>query len=139
MSWLLGALLLGCATEDWRNADLQLDATGADLGLHPDEVRLRICVDGAGNNEDALGAGLVAFPGLPAGEPLTITADTLSDDEDEVRTGRVGPVVLDEDEPYRSLPWQPCSGEGCAACQTSGDLAAPGDLDWLLAVRFVDL
>lgn len=133
----VAALLGGCGLEEWRNADLQLDVLGAELGDHPDEIRARICVDGAGNMEEALGAGKVGFPGLPAGAPLTITVDTLVDDEDELRGGRAGPVTLDEQNPYSSVGWEPCEGDDCAACVASGALAAEGDQDWLLAVRLV--
>lgn len=141
---LLGALsvgctLAGCAVEEWRNADLQLDATGAALGDDPDEVVLRICVDGVGMEEEALGAGLVAFPGLPAGDPVMVTADTVSAEGDETRTGRVGPVALGLDDPYTSEPWVACEGEPCDLCRTAGDLAAPDEADWLLVVRILEL
>lgn len=131
-------LLAGCAVEEWRGADLQLDVTGAQLGPDADEVLLRICVEGVGNEEEALGAGSVAFAGLPAGDPLTITADTLSEDDAERRTGRVGPVTLGADTPYSAEPWLACEGDDCAACQANGDLAAPGAVDWLLAVRLLN-
>lgn len=127
----------GCGLEEWRNADLQVDVLGAELGEHPDEVRARICVEGAGNAEEALGAGKIGFPGLPAGEPLTITIDTLVDDVDGQRGGRAGPVTLDAQNPYTSVSWESCAGEDCPACVASGTLAAEGDEDWLLAVRLV--
>lgn len=134
---LAAALLGGCGLEEWRNADLQLDVTDASLGDHPDETRVRICVEGAGNAEEALGAGRLGFPGLPAGEPLQVTVDTLSDEDEEIRTGRAGPVTLGEGQPYAELAWEACE-EGCAACRAEGQLAAADEADWLLAVRFLD-
>ena len=131
-------MLAGCEVETWRNADLQLDISDAQLGEHRDQVRVRMCVEGAGNAEEALGAGLVGFTGLPAGAPITLTVDTLADDTDEVRTGRAGPVSLSADEPYTSEPWAACEGEACPACQATGDLAGADEPDWLLAVRFLD-
>ena len=135
---LLALLLVGCDVEDWRNADLQLDILDASLGANPDEVVARICVDGAGQTEDALQTGRLAFPGLPAGQPLQITVDTLDESDGEIRGGRAGPVTLDADEPYTSTSWAACTGEDCAACTAEGALAEAGDEDWLLAIRFVE-
>lgn len=134
---LLAPALAGCALEEYRNADLQLDVLGASLGERPDETRVRICVDGAGNAEEALGAGLLAFPGLPRGEALVVTVDTLAEGADETRSGRAGPVTLGEATPWAELPWEPCEGD-CAACTATGALAAEGEPDWLLAVRFAE-
>ena len=134
---LLALALGGCGLEEWRNADLQVDVRGAELGLHPDEARVRICVDGVGDMEEARGAGRLGFPGLPAGQPLVVTVDTLSD-EDELRGGRAGPVTLGEDQPYADLDWELCQGADCAACQAEGELAATDEADWLLAVNMVE-
>lgn len=135
---IAAALSAGCEVETWRNADLQVDITDAALGEGRDRLRARICVDGVGNAEEALAAGRIGFTGLPAGQPLTITVDTLSDTLDETRTGRAGPLALSADAPYSAEAWTPCEGEGCEACQASGDLAGPDEVDWLLAVRFLD-
>ncbi len=134
----LALLSSGCGLEEWRNADLQLDVLGAELGEHPDEVRVRICVDGAGNAEEALGAGKLGFPGLPADQSLAITVDTLVEDADELRGGRAGPITLGPDQPYATTAWSACAGADCAACVAEGVLAAEGEPDWLLAVRFVE-
>ena len=120
--------------EDWRNADLQVDITGA---AWDDEVVARVCVGGVGAVEEAIGAGRVAFPGLPADGRYTVTIDTLSEDGG-ARTGRASPGVLEESQPYIAAEWIACAGEDCAPCEAEGALAAPGAADWLLAVRFAD-
>jgi len=135
---LVALILTACDVEDWRNADLQLDIEGASLGSVPDEVVGRICIDDVGRTEDALQTGRLAFPGLPAGQPLTVTVDTLDDATDETRTGRAGPVILGADAPYLVSAWEPCEGDACAACTAEGALAQAGEDDWLLAVRFVE-
>ena len=132
----IAPLTVHCGGEDWRNADLQLDILDADLGEHPDEVRVRLCVDGVGNHEEALGAGSVAFLGLPPDADAAITVDALSDSLDETRVGRAGPITLGDDQPWAETTWSPCEDEDCTACQSSGDRVAEGDPDWLLAVRF---
>lgn len=123
-------LLGACGLEEYRNADLQLDVVGAPAS---DEDRVRICVSGVGNREQALGAGRLAFAGLPAGEAAEVTVDLL-DAEGEARLGRAGPVVLDADEPWARTGWQDCT-EDCVACVASGERAPAGEADWLLAVR----
>ncbi len=136
---LLGLALSGCdaGLEEYRNADLQLEVLDAALGEHPDEVRVRICVEGAGNAEEALGAGRVGFPGLPAGQDLLVTVDALDDEVEELRTGRAGPVTLGASAPWVEQTWTSCEDEAaCEACTATGALAAEGEPDWLLAVRF---
>ncbi|MCK6502733.1 hypothetical protein L6R53_04935, partial [Myxococcota bacterium] len=73
---LFAALLLlpACEVEEWRNADLQLEVTGAQIDS---ETIIRVCVDGVGSRDHALGAGRVAYPGLPAAGALTVTVDAL--------------------------------------------------------------
>ena len=135
---LLLVVLAGCAVEDWRNADLQLDIDGIVFDGDPTETRVRICVDGVGNEESALGAGRVAFPAIPADIDVPVTVDTLSDTADETRTGRAGPLTLDAATPYAATPWSACDPGDCAACQSAGDRAAAGDPDWLLAIRVAE-
>ena len=133
-------LLPACTVEEWRNADLQLDVSGADWGGYD---RARICVAGVGQHEAALGAGKLAFTGLPAGAPLAVTVDLLAESEDTasgagVRVGRAGPIDLSADAPWAKTGWEECdpADDACDACAASGDLAAAGDPSWLLAVRF---
>ena len=94
-------------------------------------------MDGVGAVEEALGAGRVAFPGLPADQRTTVTIDTLSEGGG-ARTGRASPAALDEAQPYIAVEWIACAGDDCAPCEATGALAEPGAPDWLLAVRFAD-
>ncbi len=125
MIWVV--LWTGCSVEDWRSADLQLDIGGAPWGT---EDRVRICVDGVGNLEEALGAGRVAFTGIPVQDEVTVTVDLL--DEDEARLGRAGPIVLRET--WQRTEWSLCE-EDCTACTASGT-RAEGEASLLLAIRF---
>lgn len=130
--WLAAccASLGACGLEEYRNADLQLDVAGAPAS---DEDRVRICVSGVGLREQALGAGRLAFAGLPADEAAEVTVDLLAEDG-EARLGRAGPVILDADAPWARTEWTDCI-EDCAACEATGERAPAGAADWLLAVR----
>lgn len=136
--WLALLALTGCEVEGVRNADLQLDIAGADLGEDPDEAIVRICVQDVGNHEEALGAGAIAFTGLPPDQAVVLSVHVLAADDDERSTGSVGPVQLGPDQPYLELDWGHCIDE-CVACQASGERVAAGEDDALLAVRFLDL
>lgn len=140
MTLALAALLTlgGCAVEEWRNADLQLDVQEVAFEGDPTETRVRICVAEVGNEEAALGAGRVAFPAIPVGGPVSVTVDTLSDEAEETRTGRAGPVSLGADAPYATAEWSACDPGDCAACQAAGDRAREGEEDWLLAMRVAE-
>ena len=133
----LATLSSRCAVEEYRNADLQLDVSGLVTTGARDETRVRICVEGVGNAEEALGAGRVPFVGLPPDQAAVITVDTLSDSVEETRQGRVGPVTLDGDTPYAEAAWVACDAD-CGACAASGAVVAEGEPDWLLGVRFLD-
>ena len=122
-----------CVVEEWRNADVHLDVIGSDLH---DEDRVRICVEGIGNREQALGAGRLAFSGLPLGSPVVVVVDALGEQE-ESRRGRVGPVELDEENPWAEAVWNICE-DGCQACAAEGELVREGDGDWLLGIRFLE-
>ena len=128
--------LSGCETllEQPRHADLQVDVSGADWG---DEDRARLCITGVGTVESALGAGNIAFTGIPAdiGE-LRLSVALLQTDRDNVSTGGVGDIVLSLDTPWQAVDWSACP-EGCPACSASGDLAPVGSDSLLLAVRFL--
>lgn len=141
---LLLPALAACEVEDWRNADLQLDVTGADL-VSTDLVK--ICVEGVGSRQVALGAGRAAYPGLPAEGALTVTVDALSAAEDTgsgdtgdsgtVRLGRAGPVEFDGLSLLETA-WEPCQDGACEPCR---EAAVPVDETEtrLLAVRFLGL
>jgi len=124
-------LVLGCASPDWRNADLQIDVTGRTLS---DEAQVRICVEGAGEREQAIGAGTMTFPGLPAQGTLRVQVDLL---DEEMRLARAGPTLLGEDADYARLSWRDC-GSDCSLCEDDGPGAAEGADNRLLAVRFRD-
>jgi len=127
----------GCEVEQWRNADLQLDITGASLDT---EDVVRVCIDGVGSRDAALGAGRVAFPGVPATGTVTVTVDVLAPGadtgSDAVRLGRVGPVDFSTAS-YLEQPWQACEGD-CSPCREA-TVATDDTEGRLLAVRFVGL
>ena len=138
---LPGILLAGCTVQDWRPADFQLDIRSAGL---VDTDRVRICVDGHGMREAALGAGSIAFTGLPTDSEVRITVDALSEDlEDtaaegsDVRTGRAGPVSLGPEQSWMEAEWETCS-DLCSPCQTPGNPVEAGQNSSVLAVRFID-
>ncbi len=130
---LLGSMALtGCATEEWRSADLQLDVTGTDWDT---EERVRLCVEGVGILEEALAAGRVGFTGLPEDAEIILTVDILEDSDADgagVRRGRVGPISFAESD-WQTVEWEDCEGD-CPGCTASGDRAASDGR--LLAVRF---
>ena len=130
---LLAGLATGCAMESWRNADHQVDISGAGLD---DESVVRLCVPGAGMVEQAVGDGTVGFTGLQPEARISLTVDAL--DGDDHRLGRVGPLEVTER--YAKADWAVCdpATDPCAACQTPGQPAPAGGPDVLLAVRFVD-
>jgi len=129
-------VLSGCAVEEWRNADLHLDVQGADWDT---EDRVRICVDGVGIYEEALGAGRVAFVGIPTGSPVLVSVDLLAEADDtgtvEQRTGRAGPIELSLEAAHQQTSWQTCEGD-CPICSASGSMAADDSDNWLFTVRF---
>lgn len=133
---LLG--LGGCAGQDWRAADLQLDIDAAAWPGAPDEALIRICVEPVGNYEEARGAGRLAFTGIPAGEPVAVTVDVLDPDAEERFFSRAGPATLDAGVPYDRVSAAACAADDCAACAAEGARVAAGEPDWLLAVRFFD-
>ena len=148
------ALCIGCTVQDWKPAELQLDIHGASL---TDTDRIRICVEGYGMREAALGAGRVAFTGLPPDSELQITVDALvstgqtedSGETVDLRSGRAGPVCLGPEDVWSTSDWTPCTTEGiddtglaasgdCAPCQTPGDRVSNGESSVVLAIRFSD-
>lgn len=134
----LALCLAGCAVEDWRNADVQLDVRGAAL-VSTDVVKM--CVAGVGTREVALGADRAAFPGLPGQGALEVTVDVLAEAEEDtgggagVRLGRAGPVVFDG-EVLLETTWEPCVEGDCTPCR---EPSAPvdGADSRLFAVRFL--
>ena len=136
---LAGALLLlpACEVEEWRNADLQLEVTGAAIDS---ETIIRVCVDGVGTRDHALGAGRVAYPGLPAEGPLTVTVDALVEAEDTgqdaVLLGRAGPVVFDGSA-HLEAAWVTCQDD-CTPCRQAST-EVDQEQNRLLGVRFQGL
>lgn len=137
--------LLSCSVESWRNADLQVDIAGISLS---DEQIVRICVEGVGVREQALGAGRVAMAGLPVQGTVSITVDAINGsslEEDtggaaDSRLGRAGPLDLGGGETWVEATWQACNDHStCAACTADGTRAASEGGDRLLAVRFVEV
>ena len=125
-------LLSGCVTEEWSRADLQLDITGAHW---ESEARARLCVDGVGNYEEAMAAGLIGYTGVPEDIEVVLTGDILDDSETSgagIRLGRAGPISF-ADGDWQAVAWEECDGD-CPACTTSGERVDSGGL--LLAVRF---
>lgn len=134
MIWLL--LLSACVVEEWRNADLHVDVTGADW---TDTDTVRLCVAGVGPQEEALGAGRVGYPGIPTdGAPRSLIIDLMDPDPDtdDRRLGRAGPIALTTDTPWQEVAMVSCDTEPCGGCTAQGERADPDDLSWLLAVRF---
>jgi hypothetical protein len=123
--------LLGCAGPEWRNADLQIDISGRSIS---DEARVRICVEGAGQREQAVGADSVSFPGLPSDGELRVWVDLLDGAQ---RAARAGPTLLGVEADYARLVWKTCTAD-CAPCADGGLGAASGADSRLLAVRFLD-
>ena len=139
-------LAVGCYSEVWTNADVQLDITDAPW-LSTD--RARVCIEGVGIVERALRSGHVAVAGLAPDEAVTVTVDLFdgsSDLEPEasgaealgIRMGRAGPIVVGSDGLHESIKWEPCdpkqSCSGCSVQETNSDAS---DNSWLLAVRFL--
>jgi hypothetical protein len=127
------ALLLGC-TEEWRNADIHIDVIGADW-IDTDAVRL--CLQGSGVHEQALGAGRVGFTGIEVGAAGPLRVDILDPDDDTRIIGHAGPVALSADVPWQVVDWEACSEAGCDPCTSEGRRVEEGTPSWLLSVRFL--
>ena len=127
--------LTACQVEEWRNADLQLDVLDAQLDT---TTLMRVCVDGVGVRDGAVGANRLAYPGLPADGPLTVTVDALDagdTGQDAIRLGRAGPVTFDGDVLLQAT-WTPCDTD-CEPCRQAG-VAVDESATRLLGVRMVD-
>ena len=130
---LLALLLIGCTTEEWRNADLQLDIFGASWDT---EERARLCVEGVGILEEAMAAGRIGYTGVPDDIEVILTVDLLDDDDTSgvgKRRGRAGPISF-ADGDWQGVDWEACEGD-CPACTSGGDDRAQAG-GRLLAVRF---
>ena len=143
-------ILSGCSIQSWRPADYQLDIRGASL---VDTDRIRICIDDFGMRESAVGAGRIAFTGLPLDAPLRVTVDALmtvdgdtgdADDtaqgsvtQRDIQMGRAGPIELNPDTPWLETDWNACN-DACDACQSPGSLTSAGSRTSTLAIRFLD-
>lgn len=127
------ALLLGCM-EEWRNADVHVDVTGA---AWTDTDPVRLCLQDSGVHEQALGAGRVGFTGIAVGVSGPLTVDILDPGDDSRALGRAGPIEISEDVPWQSVDWQDCGEAGCDACTSEGRRVEEGSPSWLLSVRFL--
>jgi hypothetical protein len=126
-------LLLGCLVEDRRNADIQVDVSGADWS---DTDLVRLCLTGAGVLEEALAAGRVGLAGVPVDTSGPLLIDILDPEDDGLRLGRAGPVDLSAAQPWQETPWVACEGD-CPSCTTEGSRAPEDAESWLVAVRFL--
>lgn len=129
---LLPLLLTACAVEEWRNADIHVDVSGA---TWTDTDIARLCVEGVGFQEEALAAGRIGFPGIPLDAEGPLIIDIIDPDNDS-RVGRAGPIALSADTPHQELSWAACDTEPCDSCTAQGDRADPDAESWLLGVRF---
>ena len=143
-------ILSGCSIQSWRPADYQLDIRGAPLS---DTDRIRICIDNIGMRESAVGAGRVAFTGLPLDTSLNVTVDALvsipvdtaepgdtadsNTAEIDVQIGRAGPITLEPNTQWLETNWSKCEGP-CEVCQSPGSLNTAGTRTSTLAIRFLD-
>lgn len=119
--------LLACARETYDVADLQIDV---EAPVPADAETLRVCVSDHGTLERGAGNGRMAFPGLRAGEAVTVWLDVY--DDAGALLAVAGPAELSADAPYTTTALLP-PGEPCEA---GGALAAEGADSWLLALRF---
>jgi len=114
---LLSGLLISCAIDDRRSADLQLDVIGAPL---VDTDRVRICVADQVVHESTVGHGRIAIGGLADSASFQITVNGVQDD---IPFGKTTPVSLDASQPWAEVNWENCSQE-CTPCsidKTSSD------------------
>jgi hypothetical protein len=124
---LAAALGAGCGSFAYTTADLQLDVSDE---VPADAETLRVCVSGRGVHSQGVGNGRAAVTGLPAEGAVTVRLELL--DADGLRIAEAGPVSLDDDAPWASVPLLP-PAEGC------DDPGAPAPADGptrLLGVRF---
>ena len=124
---IAAGLLLGCAVNPERAADLQLE-----LGPQPEgAAQVRICVEGVGERTvGARGTGLYALPGLPVDAPVDVQVDVLDDEEGLLVQG--GAMELDG---WAQGALVDCTIEACTPCAAEGGFSK-GEEDWLLVVRF---
>ena len=120
-------LLLGCAANPQREADLQLE-----LGTQPEgAAQVRICVEGVGERTlGARGTGLYALPGLPAGAPVDVKVDVL-----DAEQGLLAQGIAVELDGWAQGALVDCTIEACTPCAAEGGFSI-GEEDWLLVVRF---
>ena len=103
--------------------------------------------------EAALGAGSIAFTGLPIDTSLEVTVDAVEEVEPDtgtaaqyLRIGRAGPLNLSPDTPWVETDWETCTPDDvgqddpvlCNPCQSPGAPVASGQNSSVLAVRFGD-
>jgi len=100
--------------------------------------------------EAALGAGSIAFTGLPTDTAIELSVDSVEAVESDtgsadqtLRTGRAGPLSLSPDTPWLETDWESCTPDEatkilCNPCQSPGASVVSGQNSWVLAVRFGD-
>jgi hypothetical protein len=124
---IAAGVLLGCAANPQRVADLQLE-----LGPQPEgAAQVRICVAGVG--ERTVGArltGLYALPGLPADAPLDVWVDVLDPEEELLVQGSTREL-----DGWAQGVLADCTITVCTPCAAEGGFSI-GEEDWLLVVRF---
>jgi hypothetical protein len=146
-------LLFGCAREEYRNADLQLDI----LAPQPAWAdRVRVCVEGVRARTFGAGAGRYAVPGLPVGELAEVTVQVIVEAQDPagetgleqlIAAGSTARVSLSESTPwletelelYAHSAQEALDCTGCPEpCHTDTQAAESEEESWLLATRFQD-
>ena len=124
---VVAGLVLGCASNPQREADLQLELGPQPVGA----AQVRICVEGVGERTmGARGTGLYALPGLPADAPVDVQVDVLDAEEELLVQG--GAMELDG---WAQGALVDCTIEACTPCAAEGGFST-GEEDWLLVVRF---
>lgn len=94
---------------------------------------MRVCVEGVGIVESAVGTGLFGFPGVPTDLPVVLSVHSF-DEDGQTRSGGVGPLSLDALGLHEAT-WRSCGpNDDCALCQTPGEREDGG---LLVAVRLL--
>ena len=135
-------MLTSCTTQTWVAADMQLDITGSNF---QDTDRARVCVEGFGMREVALGTGHIAFTGLPSDTDISVVVDIIGYEsmdsavsEASLRNGRAGPIELGPEQLWLETEWEPCADENsCEICQTPGKPSVTNTNSTMLAIRFL--
>ena len=144
----------GCAREEYRNADLQLDIRAIQPAIAD---RVRLCVEGVRTRTVGAGGGRYAVTGLPMGQPAVVAVDVLveaqggtTDDrglEELITVASTGWVSMSASQTWLEAELElyaesEQAAQDCAdcpqPCTTSTNAAETEEESWLLAARFLD-